>query len=489
MHSYKFCDIHTFENYVLHLNEKYENSYILSGYYNYGSKFLSRLSIFDDEKRGTVKQDKEKVNQILHILMNDKYTPEEKTKKLEDLKISEIEKRGIGSMLGMAIGDAMGARNEFKSAIYGKIELLNMGKGPGGHFKLEPGQWTDDTSMGLCIADSLIMNNGELSPHDIMHRFIAWWRSGYNNAFRYNIDNNLPPRGSVGLGGNISLAIKNYMDHFQVYGKLANPETEAGDKNTSGNGSIMRNAAIPICFHENINLACEMARKQSLITHQGDEAKECCSLLTHIIVQLLNVKSNEKSNINNKDNNIGDNKDNNIDDNKDNNIKDNKDNYLDNIKKKILKNLGKTFDTKVESVKCLAMHQQEGNNIDRNWDWTVKQYEYSPTRTKKQRGYVGSYAMDNMAMSLNTIYQTNNFRDAIIRAVNIRGDSDSVASVVGQIAGALYPIETIPGDWIKAIYNWDHGEIALRGYMLARIGKNNNSKNVKNKKERLSYVV
>ncbi len=51
--------------------------------------------------------------------------------------------------------------------------------------------------------------------------------------------------------------------------------------------------------------------------------------------------------------------------------------------------------------------------------------------------------MDNMAMSLNTIY---NFKDAIIRAANIRGDSDSVASVVGQMAGALYPIEQIPGD-------------------------------------------
>ena len=479
-----FCDIHTFEKYVLHHSEKYEQLYILSNNDSYGSTFLSRLSIFDDEKRGTVKQDKEKVNQILNVLMNCN-NPKEKYMRLQELNVSEEEKRGIGSMLGMAIGDAMGARYEFKTARYGKIDLINMGEGPGGHFKLEPGQWTDDTSMGLCIADSLIMNNGKLDQHDIMHRFIAWWRGGYNNAFRYN----KPPRGSVGLGGNISLALKNYIKHFQSNRKLTNPETEAGDKNTSGNGTIMRNAAIPICFHENTNLACEMARKQSLITHQGDEAKECCSLLTHIIVQLYNAKSNEKSNINNKDNNIGDNKDNNIDDNKDNNIKDKKDNYYDKIKKIILNNLGTNFDTDIESVKCLAKHKQEGHDNDRNWDWTVEQYFYSPTRTTKQRGYVGSYAMDNMAMSLNTIYQTYNFRDAIIRAVNIRGDSDSVASVVGQIAGALYPIETIPGDWIKAIYKWDHGEIALRGYMLARIGKSNNSKNVKNQKERLSYVV
>ncbi len=391
-----------------------------------------------------MKQDKEKVNQILHILMNCN-NPKEKYMRLQELNVSEEEKRGIGSMLGMAIGDAMGGRYEFKTPRYGKIDLVNMGVGPSGVDKLEPGQWTDDTSMGLCIADSLIMNNGELVQHDIMHRFIAWWRGGYNNAFRFN----LAPRSSVGLGDNISLSFKYYLQYFNNFRKLANPETEAGDKNTSGNGTIMRNAAIPICFHNNINLACEMARKQSLITHQGLEAKECCSLLTHIIVKIFNGEQIRE----------------------------------------ILNNLGSSFHTDVTSVKYLANHMQEGNNIDRNWDWTVDQYFYSPTRTTKQRGYVGSYVMDNMAMSLNTIYRTNNFKDAIIRAVNIRGDSDSVASVVGQIAGALYPIETIPGDWIKAINRWDHGEIALRGYMLARIGKSNNSKNVIKQKERLSYVV
>jgi len=72
-------------------------------------------------------------------------------------------------------------------------------------------------------------------------------------------------------------------------------------------------------------------------------------------------------------------------------------------------------------------------------------------------------------MSLNILYNTNNFRDALIKIVNIRGDSDSVASVVGQIAGAYYDVESIPGDWIEAINKWDDGEIALRGYMLARL--------------------
>ena len=441
-----FNDLKFFEESIIKYDKNNPNFYILSNKFNDKDGIsLSKLSIFDNEERGTIKQDKEKVNKILNILMGSDNS-KKKLKLLEELKISEQEKRGIGCMLGMAIGDAMGARYEFQNVRYGQIDLKNMGNDSGGKFGLQPGQWTDDTSMGLCIADSLLMNNGKLCGHDIMHRFIAWWRGGYNNAFRYNER----PRHSVGLGGNISLSFKNYLNYYNKYKQLTNAETDAGDENTSGNGSIMRNAAIPICFHKNINLACENAKKQSLITHQGKEAKECCSLLTHIIVKIFNGEKKED----------------------------------------ILDNLGSSFNTVVESVKCLANHQQEGNDENRNWNWKVDEYHYSPYRSSRQRGYIGSYAMDNMAMSLNTIYKTNNFEDAIIRAANIRGDSDSVASVVGQIAGALYPIEEIPGDWIKAINKWDNGEIALRGYMLARIQINedkNKSQNIQNKDINNSY--
>ena len=60
-------------------------------------------------------------------------------------------------MMGMVIGDAMGHRFEFQDLLYDTIVLKNMGDGKGGDFDLEPGQWTDDTSMGLCLADSLLV--------------------------------------------------------------------------------------------------------------------------------------------------------------------------------------------------------------------------------------------------------------------------------------------------------------------------------------------
>ena len=420
-------NLNIFENYILNKNLQYPDYYILSPKFKKFDKdgiFSSKISIFDIN-RGTVEQDKKLIDNVLNILMTNKPS-KEKEILLKQFNLTDKEKRSIGSMLGMAIGDAMGARYEFQKVRYGEIDLENMGDSNNSNFGLEPGQWTDDTSMGLCLADSLLMNGGILDEHDLMRRFLCWWKSGYNNAFRYNKE----PRHSVGLGGNISQSFKSYL-------KKPSKKTEAGDENTSGNGSIMRNAAVPICFSYDINYACENAKKQSLVTHQGKEARECCSLLTHMIVRIINGEK----------------------------LKD------------VLNNLTK-FTTTVKSVQCLVESKMENNDKDRNWDWKInKQYIYSPTRSQKKPGYIGSYAMDNMAMSLNTVYNTTNFRDALIRIVNIRGDSDSVGSVVGQIAGASYPIEEIPGDWIKEIYKWDKGEIALRGYMLARL------------KEGKSYII
>ena len=206
--------------------------------------------------------------------------------KLKNNNFSTLEKICIVSILGMAIGDAIGARVEFKPLNYNYNKVKDMGNQPEGIFNLKPGQWTDDTSMGLCIADSLIEKKGEFNPRDIMMRFILWWYSGYNNTFR--LDNDRTNKHSIGLGGNINGSFKEYI-------KKRGEEkfTNYGNKNTSGNGSIMRNAAIPICYYKDEKKALELAKMQSLITHQGYEAAGCCQLLTFIIIKIINSKLKE----------------------------------------------------------------------------------------------------------------------------------------------------------------------------------------------------
>ena len=385
-----------------------------------------------EKNESTEKKDSsEKTESIEKKELSEKVESTEKTKStekkelLKNLGISELEKSAIGSIMGMAIGDAMGSTYEFQNVEYDKIDLFDMERENEGNFNLEPGQWTDDSSMGLCLADSLLVNNGDLKINDLMLRFLAWNFGGYNNAFRFNEKYGLNARRSIGLGGNISMALYRYFNFHE-------DETQAGDKFTSGNGSIMRNAAIPICFYYDINLACDKAKKQSLSTHRGLEAKECCSLLTFIIITIFNEK--EKKSL-----------------------------------KEILDNIGDKFETSEYSVECLAKSKPEDNRLDRDWNWKKDKFYYNEQRAKSNPGYIGSYAMDNMAMSLHIVYHTKSFKEAIIKAVNTRGDSDSVASVVGQIAGAYYPIEDIPSQWIDRINKWDDGEIALRGYMLSRI--------------------
>ena len=363
-----------------------------------------KVSIFDDEARGTIARDKKTISLLLK----------------SPSKCTKPESKSIGSILGMVIGDAMGHRFEFEDLVYDTITLTNMGEGKGGDFKLEPGQWTDDTSMGLCLADSLLVNKGEFEPRDLMHRFLLWWNCGYNNAFRFEKES----KSSCGLGGNISKSFRTYF-----YEKGKNPYTKAGDNKTSGNGSVMRNAAVPICFYKDINKGRDIARKQSLVTHQGDEAAACCELLTFIIIKLINGSE----------------------------------------LKEVLDKLGEDFNCDIESVNTLAKSQQENDDINRNWNWKDKNFKYSKERAENNPGYIGAYCMDCMAMALHVCYVTNAFDEAIIKVVNLRGDSDSVGSVVGQIAGAYYGLENIPKEWIKVVEKWDHQEIALRGYMLLHL--------------------
>lgn len=84
----------------------------------------------------------------------------------------------LGCLTGLAVCDALGTTLEFKQpgTFYPIDDMVG-----GGPFGLEPGQWTDDTSMALCLADSLI-ECGAFDPGDQMRRYVRWWRKGYRSS-------------------------------------------------------------------------------------------------------------------------------------------------------------------------------------------------------------------------------------------------------------------------------------------------------------------
>jgi len=203
---------------------------------------------------------------------------------------------------------------------------------------------------------------------------------------------------------------------------------------SSGNGSIMRNAAVPVLYSQNIIQAEHIASKQSKTTHQGDEAAECCRLLTHICVNAINKQLDPQS---------------------------------------LLNNILATFDSPLPSIKHLAASIPENADpINRNWNWKDPNFVYAPSRACQQPGYIGSYAMDAMSMALHCVWTTVSFKDAMLKCANIRGDSDSVCAVAGQVAGALYGLSGIPTEWCSAILRWDPvWDIPTRAYKLYKMGK------------------
>ena len=176
-------------------------------------------------------------------------------------------------LLGLAAGDALGTTLEFKNP--GTFEPIDtiIGKGP---FSLEPGQWTDDTSMALCLADSLIKKKG-FDPFDQMERYIRWRDDGYFSSNGVCFD----------IGGTVSSALSKF-------GVTREPYAGSTDAYSAGNGSIMRLAPIPMMYRRNIDLAMQMAVKSSKTTHGAIEAIDACRLYTAMITGAFEGKSKDE---------------------------------------------------------------------------------------------------------------------------------------------------------------------------------------------------
>jgi ADP-ribosyl-[dinitrogen reductase] hydrolase len=83
-----------------------------------------------------------------------------------------------GCLLGLAAGDAVGTTVEFKPR--GSFPPVTDMTG-GGPFRLRPGDWTDDTSLALCLAASLT-EIGEFDARDQMERYVRWMDEGYYSS-------------------------------------------------------------------------------------------------------------------------------------------------------------------------------------------------------------------------------------------------------------------------------------------------------------------
>jgi len=183
------------------------------------------------------------------------------------------ENRQHGCLLGLAIGDALGAPVEFKKR--GSFEPVTAYRS-GGKFHLRAGEWTDDTSMALCLAQSLL-DVGGFDPVDQMDKYIAWMIEGYMSCTGR----------SIGLGKVCQRSLIRYLRTKQPY-------TDIDNEKFSGNGSLMRLAPVCIYYADNLDEAIHYAALSSKTTHGSPIAVDCCRYMAYIVVHLFYAKEKQE---------------------------------------------------------------------------------------------------------------------------------------------------------------------------------------------------
>ncbi|MCL4685659.1 ADP-ribosylglycohydrolase family protein [Myxococcota bacterium] len=180
--------------------------------------------------------------------------------------------RARGALLGLACGDAVGTTVEFSAR--GSFAPLTDLVG-GGPFRLRPGQWTDDTSMALCLGESLLACDG-FDARDQIERYCRWWREGHWSSTGACFD----------IGNTVSSALSRFLETGHPFAGSTHPHS-------AGNGSIMRLAPVVLFYAPDRTAALHHAAESSRTTHGADEAIGACRLLAAVLLAALGGASRD----------------------------------------------------------------------------------------------------------------------------------------------------------------------------------------------------
>lgn len=177
-----------------------------------------------------------------------------------------------GCLVGLAVGDAVGTTVEFRRP--GTFDPVADMVG-GGPFNLVAGEWTDDTSMALCLAESLTACEG-FDARDQMQRYVRWWRKGHLSSNGRCFD----------IGNTVEAALQRFLDTDKPYAGSTDPDT-------AGNGSLMRLAPVPLFFAAEPRQAVAMCGESSRTTHGAETCVDACRYFGGLIVGAIRGESKE----------------------------------------------------------------------------------------------------------------------------------------------------------------------------------------------------
>lgn len=168
----------------------------------------------------------------------------------------------VGTIVGAASGDALGARHEFHPPLTDPSPLE---MGAGGAFDWRKGQWTDDTEQSIVLLRELVAGHDLLDPDvlDRVARGLVEWAvdaTDIGTQTRAALERVAPSDASA---ANVMAAAQMYLDN--------NP-------NACGNGSLMRTAPVAIAYLDDEAKMIEAARTISRLTHPHVDAMDACAI-------------------------------------------------------------------------------------------------------------------------------------------------------------------------------------------------------------------
>ena len=305
-----------------------------------------------------------------------------------------------GCLLGLAAGDALGTTLEFKKP--GTFEPIDDMIG-GGPFHLKSGQWTDDTSMALCLAESLIEMDG-FDPMDQMQRYVRWWREGYLSS-------------TEGPAFDIGTTVRSALSRFERTGE---PYAGSTDSNSAGNGSLMRLAPVPMYFAGDAEEAIDRSAESSRTTHGVAEAVDACRYFAGLLVDALKGVD--------------------------------KDTLLaprycpvEGLweRSPLAEKIAEVADGSFKDRNPPDCFFEDMSYLSEKTRLSLKSESHEDTSKIKGTGYV----VESLEAALWAFHKSSDFRDGALLAVNLGDDADTTGAIYGQIAGAYYGVEAIPESW------------------------------------------
>ena len=311
--------------------------------------------------------------------------------------------RSISSMVGLVVGDALGVPVEFSDRDERKMDPVTDMRGYGTHNQ-PPGTWSDDSSMAIATLDWLREfrnneNNKSLDDLDyskLMDKFSEWMMNGEYTPYGRNFD----------IGIATSKAIMNY-----ARGVVPVKCGGIGEYD-NGNGSLLRILPAALFFHVEFGIRINKSYVPyiyniSSLTHGHGRSRIACLIYTAVISNILRFSQlTRKEIVTNAMTLVHD--------------------YLSN---------------KEDEYAIIS----EVSSYNRLWD--IDSFINLSENEIRSSGYV----VDTLEAAIWCFLITDNYRDCVLKAVNLGEDTDTVGAVAGGLAGMYYGVENIPDEWINII--------------------------------------